>query len=157
MPRCYMPLILLLALSASVTRAFGQQEKPVTWTFRSEHVSGNEHTLVLSAVIRPGWHMYSQHMEEGGPLPTRVSFDPNDRYTLAGTTTEKGIASTHYNSLYEMDITWLSDSASYRQRIRLTGATCTVTGTIEYMTCNDNICIPAREDFSITIPSPKAP
>jgi thiol:disulfide interchange protein DsbD len=135
-----------------LTNGFGQPGKPATWSFSTKRVSESEFVLILSATLSPGWHLYSQHLEAGGPLPTRISFDPGNCFVLVGETREEGTPVQFFDSIYEMNITWHADSVSFHQNIRLSKPAATVTGTIEYMTCNEHRCIPDKKDFTINIP-----
>ena len=41
---------------------------PVKWSFSFQKVSSDEADLLITAKIEPGWHVYSQFIEEGGGL-----------------------------------------------------------------------------------------
>ena len=129
----------------------GQAVAPVAWHFDVEPLNMNESTVVLKATLAPGWHIYSQHLAEGGPIPTRFRFDTGNDVVLEATTLEQGDAHTFHDDLYEMDITWYSESVVFQQRIRLIKPVKVLRGTIEYMTCNNEICIPAEKEFSIPL------
>jgi thiol:disulfide interchange protein DsbD len=88
-------------------------------------------------------------MEAGGPIPTHVRFETGDDVTLEGITLEKGDPQTIHDSLYEMDVTWYTGSVVFEQRIRLINPVTALRGAVEYMTCNDEICIPEQKTFSI--------
>jgi thiol:disulfide interchange protein DsbD len=145
-------LNILLLNVCCLINGFGQSDDPVTWEFGAKPATGMEFVLILSATLSPGWHLYSQHLEEGGPLPTRITFHPGNGFAPAGETREEGTPVQFFDSIYEMNITWYADSVSFRQNIRLSKPAATVTGTIEYMTCNEHRCIPDKKDFTINIP-----
>ena len=145
-------------LILSLKLGFGQGTQPVRWHFQSEPAANQEISLTLTASVAPGWHMYSQFMEEGGPMPTRLSFDRSDDFILAGKTEEKGYPVKFHDDTYEMEITWYAGEVSFLQRIRLIQPVAAVNGTVEYMACNDHICVPRKQDFSIVIlPLKKSP
>ncbi len=137
---------ILMALGPSVSFA---QTGPVSWHFEAQRLNGNAANLLLTATLAPGWHLYSQHMEAGGPIPTHIRFETGDDVTLEGITLEKGDPHTIHDSLYEMDVTWHTGSVVFEQRIRLINPVTALRGAVEYMTCNDEICIPERKTFSI--------
>jgi hypothetical protein len=131
--------------------ALGQAGPPVVWHFDAAPVVANEAVLSFSARVAPGWHLYSQHLKEGGPIATRFRFQPGDDYILSGTTLEKGTAQKFYDDIYEMDIIWYSGDVTFSQSIRLLKPVTTIKGTVEYMTCNLETCIPAERAFSIEV------
>jgi thiol:disulfide interchange protein DsbD len=137
---------------------FGQGIQPVRWHFQSDPTTNNELVLTLNARIAPGWHLYSQFMEEGGPIPTRISFERSNDYVLAGATEEKGEAVKFRDDTYEMEITWYTAQVAFLQKIRLIQPVTAVNGVVEYMACNDHICVPHKQDFRIAVlPMKKSP
>jgi DsbC/DsbD-like thiol-disulfide interchange protein len=129
----------------------GQPIAPVAWHFDAQPLNANETTVVLQATLAPGWHIYSQQLAQGGPIPTRFRFDTGNDVVLEATTLELGDAHTFHDSLYEMDVTWYSGSVVFQQRIRLLKRVKVLSGTVQYMTCNNEICIPAEKEFSIPL------
>jgi len=105
--------------------------------------------------IKPGWHVYSQFIEEGGPVATKVSFNPSADFTLVGSTREHGNALTFRDSIYEMDITWYSTVVTFSQELRLNKTPANVAGSIHYLLCDNHVCIPDTKEFSIDISPPK--
>ncbi len=145
-------------LILSLNLGSGQGIQPVRWHFQWDRSANHEITVTLTAVVAPGWHVYSQFMEEGGPVPTRVSFDPSDDYAMAGKTEEKGNRLKFHDDTYEMEIVWYTAQVSFLQRIRLIQPAARVNGVVEYMACNDHICVPRKQDFNIAIsPLEKSP
>jgi DsbC/DsbD-like thiol-disulfide interchange protein len=137
---------------------FGQGIQPVRWHFQWEPAPNQEITLILTANVAPGWHVYSQFMEEGGPMPTRFSFDRSDDYIPSGKIEEKGNPVKFHDDSYEMEIIWYTGEVSFLQRIRLSQPEAKVNGVVEYMACNDHICVPRKQDFNfIILPLKKSP
>lgn len=129
----------------------GQGGAPVIWNFDAAPLVEDQTTLSFSATLAPGWHLYSQHIKEGGPIPTRFRFQPGGDYILTGTTEEKGNAEAFYDDTFEMEIIWYSGNITFLQSIRLLKPVTLIKGTVEYMTCNAEICIPAEREFSIEV------
>ena len=65
-------LILLFTLISLVVSA--QIFDPVDWSFTQENISESEIELKFKATIEDGWHLYSQHISDDGPVPTEFSF-----------------------------------------------------------------------------------
>ncbi|TNF24492.1 MAG: thiol:disulfide interchange protein, partial [Bacteroidetes bacterium] len=68
----YSVMTLLLAVLTSALQA--QLFDPVKWKTETKRLSATEAELVFSATIEDGWHLYSQHLDEGGPIPTTFTF-----------------------------------------------------------------------------------
>lgn len=135
---------------ASVTHGYTQDIPPVSWRFSA--TPGNAHDAVvhITAHLAPGWHVYSQAIGGGGPVPTRFSFD-RGAYALTGPTREEGNAKTYYDEVYEMEITWYTGVVHFEQDILLEHPAATLTGRVEYMVCNNEVCVPGEKAFSVKI------
>lgn len=129
-----------------------QMYDPVSWEFTTEPVKGNEATIVLTATIQPGWHVYSQFIDEGGPLPTSFAFEESSDYTLKGKVSETPKAISAYDPNFKMQIAWHKDAVAFKQKIVLNKPVVQVKGTLEFMTCDDKNCLPPEEvPFSVTV------
>ncbi len=140
-------LVILLASGIS----FGQGNAFVQWKFSTKPMSNNEKLLIMEAGIAPGWHLYSQFIDEGGPMPTSFRFEQSRDYLVIGKPQEDGNLSRFRDDIYEMEITWYTNKVSFLQRIRILQPGTTVNGIIEYMVCNEHSCIPARQEYSVFI------
>ena len=140
--------IILLLFGSGTSTA---QHPSVTWTFLASPSGMQEFTIDIKASLRPGWHIYSQYLNEGGPIPTLITFDQSQDYIPFGKATEFGDQVRFYDSLYEMEITLYMQQVSFRQKIKIINAVKSIHGAIEYMTCNEYVCIPQREEFTVDL------
>jgi len=147
-------VLIVLMLYFPVT-CLCQKNNAVQWEFSSGPPINNEVTLTLKASIAPGWHLYSQFIKDGGPIPTRISFDQSFDFMLIGKTEESGNSVKFHDEVYEMEITWYSETVSFFQKIKLNQLASSIKGSVEYMTCNSYICAPDKQDFVIEIRPPK--
>jgi thiol:disulfide interchange protein DsbD len=72
----------LLGLLLFSFNIYAQIQEPVKWTYAIENNGSENPTLVIKASIDDHWHVYSQFVGEGGPLPTTFKFTPNPNYQL---------------------------------------------------------------------------
>ncbi len=147
-------LFLLLA-SLSFTAVQSQILDPVKWSTSIKKISETEYDLVSKATIEDNWHLYSQVVPEDGPLPTVFNFEANSAYKTVGKIKEsKG--TTEHDPVFDMVITFFSKTATFTQRIALTGNTgTTIKGEVEYMVCDDTRCLPPNYiDLVFKIPAP---
>lgn len=128
-----------------------QVREPIQWRFDYEIVNPSRVTVHAKATLAPGWHIYSQFLEEGGPMSTTLTIESNDELHCIGNAQEKGEAKRFYDSLYEMDIVWYANAVSFEQSIQIGHVPIEVKGSVRYMTCNDHLCIPGSCSFSLPI------
>ena len=129
----------------------GQASRPVSWLFKVEPAGDHVATLTATANLAPGWSIYSQFLEEGGPIPTQLTFEPSTAYDLVGKAEEIGNQVIYHDAIYQMKITKYHGTAIFSQKVKLNRRSTIVKGIVEYMTCNNNACIPGKQEFSITV------
>lgn len=129
---------------------FSQQSSIVVWNTQVERISPHEGRLTITAQILPEWHLYSQHLKDGGPQPTRFEFAQNSSYQLSRFD-EKGKPYTYHDDVFEMDITWYSEQVNFIANLKITEPVLVLKGTIEYMICNKETCVPEKKELVIPI------
>ncbi|WP_118193622.1 protein-disulfide reductase DsbD family protein [Albibacterium indicum] len=145
-------LLALLVFGLLSLSSIAQIYDPVDWKFSVKDVNGENATLVITANIEPGWHVYSQFIDEGGPIPTSFKFEPDDGYSIVGTVKESPEAISAFDPNFNMQIAWHKTKVDFTQKIKLNEPKLTVSGTLEFMTCNDTNCLPPEEvPFSVVV------
>lgn len=130
-----------MVLLASAT-AGAQILEPVEWEFSRERISDDTYELRLTAVMDPGWYIYGTDLQPGGPIPTSIVFEEGGGFGLDGVL-QYPEAEVKYDPNFEMDIPMYGGSVTFTQRIRLLSTDpVTVTGELEYMSCDDQRCLP---------------
>lgn len=153
--------VLLLFFSLSVQAQFTDPNAkiydPVKWSFRSVPDGSNQATLIITADIEPGWHVYSQFIPEGGPIPTTFKFKPSADYKLIGSVSESPKAETAFDKNFDMQISWHKKRVEFQQKVAITKASATISGSLDFMVCNDERCLPPAEvEFSIPVTAGQA-
>lgn len=144
-------LILFLAVTTLALSAHSQILKPVTWSYAAKKTSSTEAVVYIKATIDDKWHLYSQTVKDGGPIKTTFTFPASKEYTLVGKTIEPKPV-TRYEETFKMNVSFFEKSVVFQQKIKLSGATATVKGKVEFMTCDDKQCLPPEEiEFSIPV------
>jgi thiol:disulfide interchange protein len=133
-------ITLLLALLAFLS--FSQIYDPVDWSFSVEQ-NGKEATLVYTATIEEGWHVYSQILEsDEGPVATEIEFLANSNYELVGKTTESKTYK-EFDPNFDMNLTFFKTKVVLKQKIKLkTDKPFSIEGSIYFMVCNESMCLP---------------
>ena len=124
---------------------------PVTWSYAAKRTGPTEAVIFIKATIDEGWHVYSQFVKDGGPVKTTITFNPSKTYTLIGATIEPKPIS-RMEKVFNMEVGFFENSVIFQQKIKLKARQFAITGKLEYMTCNDQKCLPPDDiDFSIPV------
>ncbi len=153
MKKVVVSVVALFLLSANFS--FAQIVTPVTWTWKAEALGNAEYKLVFTAKIDGIWHTYSQFIGEGGPVPTLLTLDKdNKNIQLLGKPTEKGskVHSGH-DPVFDMDLKYFEHDLTIEQKVKVLKDT-KLKGTLEFMACDDKACLPpdlVEFDFDLTV------
>lgn len=144
-------LITILALMSSLT-SFGQVYDPVHWSFSSEPLGNNEYSVIFKADIDAGWHVYSQNISDGGPVPTTFYFTESTDYQRVGEVIESESIVLH-DPVFDMELRYFEKEAVFTQKVKVVGnQPVTFKGELEYMVCNDGQCLPPTPvEFEISL------
>lgn len=134
--------------------AFSQVTKdPVTWTYVAKKKTDNTYDIVITATVAKPWHIYSTTSPKGAGMPTKITIKKNPLITVTGGVKEKGKLEKEYDKNFEMEVKYFSDKVEFTQTVTLKGkAKTNVSGTVEYMVCNEERCLPpATKSFDIKL------
>ena len=145
--------ILFLLLLSLPFVSFAQLQNPVKWSFSSKKIDATTFEISLMATLDPAWHIYSQSTPDGGPAATAIAFAKNPLIALDGAVKEIGKLEQRHEVLFGVDVKQFSNKVVFVQTLKLKAkAKTAVNGTIDYMTCNNQQCLPPRtQKFSITL------
>ncbi|MCT4629394.1 thioredoxin family protein [Winogradskyella sp.] len=132
---CFLAFCFSFNLSAQVF-------EPVKWETSVEKISDNEYDLISSATIDSGWHLYSQEVPEGGPIPTSFSYKEDSAYQKDGKTQEEE-GHVVDDPVFEMKIKFFENKTEFRQRIKVLNKELSIVeGEVGFMVCDDEKCLP---------------
>lgn len=154
-----MRLLLLFSTLFLTLGLQAQMVDPVKWDTQVEQVSKEEYKLIFTADLDPGWMLYSQHTEDGGPIPTTFYFDEAAHYTLVGEVAERGKKKEGRDPLFDniMVIKYPKGPVIFTQKIKVSDPSQPITCEVEYMSCNDETCTPPMlKSFSFDLASAAA-
>jgi thiol:disulfide interchange protein DsbD len=132
--------------------AFSQILEPVKWTFEQKQVSDSVYDLTFKASIDQGWHLYSTDLPAGGPVKTSINIKPGDGFELDGKPDAKSPVIKKFDQTFQMELEYYAHEAVFVQRVKLlTNKPLEINGSVEFMSCNDETCLPPTEkDFSFS-------
>lgn len=102
----------------------------------------------FKAIIDKGWYVYSQYNNPEGPVPTTLVLEENSPHQLLGKATENGHKLELNDPVFGMKVIKFKDDFSLTQKIKITDKQKAVKGYLEFMTCDNEKCLPPEQlDF----------
>jgi thiol:disulfide interchange protein DsbD len=146
----------LFAVVGLVLAAFGTkaQLNPITWSFSANKVSDKTYEIHMKATIQNGWHLYSQKQPDDAiAIPTTFTIRTNPLFKPDGKIKEAGKMEIMKDESLGISANQYSHSVDFVQKIKLkSNAKTNFTGSVEYQTCDDKKCLPAKTiNFSVAI------
>ncbi len=131
-------------------------ENPVIWSHEVNKISDTEFELIIKGDIHEGWHVYSQFTDEGGALPSELTFyEVGKDYELVGGA-EESLTVKEYSDIFEVEETFFKEEAIFTQRIKLLNPDLNqIKVNLFYQVCKE-VCIPADIDFTFSLDGSEA-
>lgn len=112
---------------------------PVSWTYDVAKKEDKLYTIIATATIEDGWHVYSKDLpSEDGPVATTFEVRTGD-FELSGDLREIGEREEAYDPNFMMDLVYYGHTMRMEQDIKVTG-TSLVSGALNFMACNAVTC-----------------
>ena len=140
--------LLLFVTTLNLNAQFGGAE-PVTFE-ENVIVNGADGTIEFEAYIEDGFHLYSTNIPEGGPAPMEVNYSLVEGAEIVGELIPSDGAVTEMDQMFEMMVSYFSESAVFTQKVKFLGGKYRIKGTLRFQSCSDSNCVPGRYDFDIT-------
>ncbi len=130
----------LLLLLWSVQLGFAQNE--ITWSGEYHKL---ENKVLITAKLKPGWHLYSMHVDEmAGPVSTKIELNKNRAVVEIGSVTEpEPIVS--YDDNFEAELQYFENSVTFEHELKVKRST-QLEYTITHMICNNTMCYPPVDE-----------
>lgn len=138
----FFALVLFLGFSLFAT---AQTLDPVSWTFKAEPTSDGQYEITFKAEIEKGWYLYSQHLDDGGPIPTTFHFDESKDVELSAEVSENGPFVEGFDDMFGMNIRKYKELAEFKVMVKDVQDGESLKGYLEFMTCDDHKCLPPSE------------
>ncbi|MDR6784581.1 hypothetical protein ABIE26_003226 [Pedobacter africanus] len=154
---------LILLYCFFMVMAADAQGRKARWNFSAKKIKPGFYELHFTAEVEAGWNIYSQFTPKGGPLPTAITFNPNDNVLLGGKAKEVGFKRIKHEEVFGVDVHYFVEKVDFVQVIKLkaplspqggslpNGAREIVKGKINFMTCDKHQCITDEVEFSIPV------
>jgi DsbC/DsbD-like thiol-disulfide interchange protein len=145
--------LITLCFAVLTSLAIGQVQNPVSWTYEAKKKSADTYELVITADVESPWHIYSQNTGKGGPIPTAIRIKPNPLVTVSGPAKELGKLEKTFDENFKTNVLYFSDKVQFVQTVKVkAGIKTNISGTVEYMVCNDERCLPpVKKTFDLKL------
>lgn len=149
------PLLQLQAQYFDDGSGDSQMADPISWEASVEKENDSIFTLIFTANLEDGWHLYSQKEADIDIAPIATTFSYNnteENFELLGETTEPDIEPI-YDKVFEADITYFEDEAVFTQQIKVQPESDPeIIAKIYFSVCDDEKCLPPEtERFNISL------
>ena len=140
-----------LLLVVCLTSAFAQIQDPVQFKTELKKISETEAQIIFTGTIDAGWHVYSTDLPEGGPISATFNTDKMEGIELDGKLTPQGKEIQNYDKMFEMNVRYFEDVATFVQKLKITATNYFIEGYFQYGSCNDENCLPPTDiEFSFS-------
>ncbi|MBK8624118.1 MAG: cytochrome C biogenesis protein [Saprospiraceae bacterium] len=131
--------VLIIFFSTLFSDLIGQKNSPVNWTFSINKISESDYEITATAKMNPSWVIYSQFTDDAGPIPTFFLVDGKESKFE-----EKSKVIKEFDEMFDVDVMKFKDTAVFTQKIKKSDKS-SVTGSVEFMTCDGTRCLPPAE------------
>jgi thiol:disulfide interchange protein DsbD len=147
-------VLILLSVICSIGLTYSQSgsAKQVKWTSTVKKTGDKQYELKLTASISGDFHMYAQDAGVEGPVPTTISFTANPLLIIDGKAIEAGKKITKIEKAWDGKVNFYEKTVTFTQKIKAkTKAKTNIIGKVEFMVCNDEVCLPPSE-YAFKVP-----
>ncbi|NOY05939.1 MAG: cytochrome C biogenesis protein [Chlorobi bacterium] len=155
-------LVIYLAFFLMVSGQSGtiHAQEAATWKAepsRTTVSTGETLVINVTADINEGWHVYSTHGYDEGPVPTTIEFPEGSPLVLAGKVKQPPPIE-EFDEAFGINTEYYEDGVTFEVPARVVSGALpgkrTVQIEVTFMACNDRICLPPKTitlDFPLTI------
>jgi hypothetical protein len=130
-------------------------QDPLHWQYSAKQVNDTTWAVHFTATIDGGWHVYSQTQPESSVAqPTEFHFTASPLIRIKGKTKESGEVVHFSDPATGIGANQYNGRVDFVQTvIRKAKAKISLTGTITYQTCTDQMCLPPKTvPFTVEMP-----
>ena len=114
--------------------------------------------LTFTVNLEQGWYMYSTVPVSGGPMATSFTADESAAFTLSGGLRDAEQAHVKFDEGFGIDVNYFEGTARFVQAIVPSSQEAfTVTGYLEFQTCNGAECTLNESEVSVKVDPSAAP
>lgn len=135
-------LLLLLLIFGS--EGYAQvADGSIRWQCILKRKSAEEAEIIMKARIPDGWQLYALGNNADSPIQMAFNFVPSASYKRIGAVAQPQPL-TKFDSLLGIAVYYFKEAVDFHQKIQLTGKKGAIKGTITFMQCSDQVCLPPQ-------------
>jgi len=142
-------LIFTFLALVTIIGSYAQILNPVTFNYSVVKKGTNMYEVQVKAMLQPKWHIYSVKNPDGGAIATELKIIDGK---VVGAVKEKGKLKTSFEKEFNVNQKYFENSVEFVQLVKTKPGSNKISGSINYMVCNDKQCLPPKEvEFKIKI------
>ncbi|MBT8254187.1 MAG: thioredoxin family protein [Bacteroidia bacterium] len=116
--------------------------EPVKWKFDTKALGEDRFELLFIATMDDKWALYSQFVDEGGPIPTTFEFEENEDFELLEAVVElEENKVTKLDPIFDMVVSKFFDKATFVQHVKIKNPEAVIKGYLTFQACDDEKCL----------------
>ena len=133
-------VLALLAMFSMFVSA--QMQDPVHFKVEKKQTSDSEVSVIFSAKIDAGWHVYSTGMPSDGPQSAVLTTEKSEGAKAVGALKPMGKEIKQMDEMFGMELRFFEGSVKFVQKYKITGKKYKISGYLTYGACCDGSCMP---------------
>lgn len=142
--------VLLIGLFLMIAgSSFSQILNPAHFSYSVVKKGKDTYEVHIKTTLDTKWHIYSVTNPEGGADATTIKIS---NAQTVGKVKEVGKMVKNYSKEFKVDQMYYEGAVDFVQLVKIKPGIKEISGTIEYMVCNDSRCLPPKSvDFKVKI------
>ena len=147
--------LIITFLLCTIVSVYAQN--PIKWRSSVKMTSATEGVVTIKAIIQPGWHLYGTQIPSGGPKATKFDLSSSVGVKLEGAIKPSISPKKVYDKAFDLNLNWWDQTVEFTQKFKLTSkSNAKIVGSITYMGCNDQTCLPpSTQTINVLVPPHK--
>lgn len=149
--------VLMVALFASAVSVLSQVVDPVQWKLEVHPDNATSGTLVWTAEIESGFHIYGMTQIQDGPVATSISVEPVDGLELDGVVQPARPAKEYIDRMFDLKLSSWAGTITFTQKYKLADGVSGVNvhSMVRFMACRDKSCTaPKTVELDVVVGKP---
>lgn len=146
---------ILFAILFFATAAVAQNvQNPIKWRMTVKMTSPDTGVVTLRAIVPAGWHLYGTSLPKNGPVPTTFNFDKSTGVEFTEDFVPSTKPVTKKDEMFDLTLTQWESNVTFTRRFKLKGdvRNAVIDGSVRYMGCNDQNCLPpSTQNFKTNV------
>ena len=130
---------ILNLLTILVLTALPAMSEHVSWSYKIVGDNTASPSLVITASIDPGFHLYAPNSPDGGGQPMQFHFETKG-CALSGAPTASKAYTKEYNDVFEVDEYFYTGTVSFTQKLKPADKNWEVRAEVQGQVCDDSGC-----------------